>query len=122
MFKTFDLNFSEFCELFNEFDKWSNFKVKELSGGNIRILETYLILKSKTKFCILDEPFSHLSPKNVTVFTQIINEEKRNKGIILTDHLYNHIANISDDLYVIKDCSSYKVKNYNDLKKYGYIN
>jgi len=120
-FKYFDLDFSEFCNLFNEFSDWAQFKIQKLSGGNVRIIETYLILKSDTKFCILDEPFSHLSPKNAETFIKIINQEKDKKGIILTDHMYNYITKISDDIYVIKDCVSYKIDSIDKLKDYGYL-
>ena len=121
VFKYFNINYSEFCNLFSEFDDFYNFKINELSGGNIRIMETYLILKSDTKFCILDEPFSHLSPKNIGTFINIIKKEKEKKGIILTDHLYNYITDISDDLYLIRDCVSYKIDSIDKLKEYGYL-
>ena len=119
-FKYFGVDFSEFCDLFNEFADWEKFKVQKLSSGNVRIIETYLILKSDTKFCILDEPFSHLSPKNAELFMEIIKQEKDRKGIILTDHLYHYITEISDDLYVIKDCASYKIDDIDKLKDFGY--
>jgi len=120
-FERFDVSFSEFCNLFDEYDKFKDLKIWELSGGTIRIIETFLIIKSDTKFCILDEPFSHLSPKNISTFIQITKQEKEKKGIILTDHLYRHIADISDDLYVIAGGTSYKTKNIDELKKYGYL-
>jgi len=120
-FKYFDIDFSEFCNLFNEFSDWAQFKIQKLSGGNVRIIETYLILKSDTKFCILDEPFSHLSPKNAETFMEIIKQEKDKKGIILTDHMYHYITKISDDIYVIKDCASYKIDDIDKLKDYGYL-
>lgn len=120
-FKYFNINFSEFCNLFSEFSDWTQFKIRELSGGNIRIIETYLILKSDTNFCVLDEPFSHLSPKNTETFIEIMAQEKSKKGIILTDHMYNYITKISDDLYVINDCASYKIDDLDKLKDYGYL-
>jgi ABC-type multidrug transport system ATPase subunit len=120
-FKYFGVDFSEFCGLFNEFSDWAKFKIQKLSGGNVRIMETYLIIKSDTKFCILDEPFSHLSPKNAETFIEIIKQEKSKKGIILTDHMYHYITKISDDIYVIKDCVSYKIDDINKLKDYGYL-
>ena len=120
-FKYFDLDFSEFCYLFNEFSDWAKFKIRQLSGGDIRIIETYLILKSDAKFCILDEPFSHLSPKNAETFIEIIKKEKDKKGIIVTDHIYDYITKISDDLYVIKDGASYRIDDLEKLKDYGYL-
>ena len=121
-FKFFNADFTAFCDLFPEFRDWSYFKIKMLSTGNIRILETFLILTSKTDFCILDEPFSHLSPKNATVFMEIMKREKENKGIILTDHLYFYVTKVCDDLYVIKDCVTYPIDNLRKLNDYGYLN
>ena len=121
VFKYFNVDYVEFCELFQEFREWSNLKIKELSGGNIRIIETFLILKSNSKFCLLDEPFSHLSPKNMDIFAEILMQEKVKKGIILTDHMYQYITKVSDDLYVIKDCVSYKINDIDKLKDYGYL-
>jgi ABC-type multidrug transport system ATPase subunit len=120
-FKFFDIDFETFSRLFPDFLDWRQFKIKHLSGGNIRIVETYLILKSKTKFSILDEPFSHLTPRNCEIFIDIMQQEKANKGIIITDHLHRYITQASDDLYVIKDCVSYKVDSADELKEYGYL-
>ena len=46
-----------------------NFKSKEelhnfneFSGGERRLIETYIILKSDAEIVLLDEPFSHLAP------------------------------------------------------------
>ncbi len=45
--------------------KFHNYQRKtfgELSGGEARIAEIYLVLMSDAEFCILDEPFSNISP------------------------------------------------------------
>ena len=52
---------------------------------------------------------------------EIIKQEKVNKGIIFTDHLYNYITQLSDDLYMIKDSISYKIDGINNLKQFGYL-
>jgi len=120
-FKFFDLDFAEFCSLFSEFSEWPRFRIKELSGGNVRIIETYLIVKSKTKFCLLDEPFTHLSPQNARTFMDIINQEKDNKGFIITDQMYEYITEISDSLYLIKEGVSYKIEAIDKLREHGYL-
>jgi ABC-type lipopolysaccharide export system ATPase subunit len=122
IFKDFNLNFSQFIECFPEFEKYYNLKVKNLSGGEKRILEIFSILASKTMFCMLDEPFSRVMPIHVDTIKSIINEEKKNKGIIITDHLYEHIIDICDDIYVILNGKTYLTKDRNDLIKLGYIN
>lgn len=122
IFKDFDLNFSQFIEYFPEFEKYYNVKLKSLSGGEHRIIEIYIILASKTKFCMLDEPFSQVMPVHVDTIKSIINSEKKNKGIIITDHLYEHIIDICDEIYVITNGKTYLTKDKSDLVKLGYIN
>lgn len=122
IFKDFNLNFTEFTAYFPEFEKYYNDKLKNLSGGEIRIIEIYAILASKTKFCMLDEPFSQVMPKHVSTIKHLINNEKKNKGIIITDHLYEHIIDICDEIYVIADGKTYLTKDRSDLIRLGYIN
>lgn len=54
----FNLEFEDLISIFPEFKKLYKSKLVNLSGGEKRIIEIYLILVSKTKFCMLDEPFS----------------------------------------------------------------
>jgi len=122
IFKDFNLNFSDFTTYFPDFEKYYNDKLKNCSGGEIRILEIYVILASKTKFCMLDEPFSQVMPKHLSTIKSIINNEKKNKGIIITDHLYEHIIDICDDIYVIANGKTYLTKDRSDLVRLGYIN
>ena len=122
IFNDFDLNFSRFIYYFPEFEKYYRVKVKRLSGGERRILEIYSILASKTKFCMLDEPFSQVMPVHVNTIKTIINEEKKKKGMIITDHLYEHIMDICDEIYVIANGKTYLINDKNDLNQLGYIN
>ena len=71
---------------------------------------------------MLDEPFSQIMPVHVDIFKKIINKEKKNKGVIITDHLYEHVIDICDDLYVISNGKIYLIKNINDLLTLGYLN
>jgi ABC-type lipopolysaccharide export system ATPase subunit len=91
-----------------------------LSGGEKRIIETYLILKSQSKFVLLDEPFSHIAPIYINTIIELIQEEKHEKGIIITDHMYKYVTEISDDLYLLKDGWNKKVKNLSELEFYKY--
>lgn len=122
IFKDFNLNFSEFTTYFPEFEKYYSSKLKNCSGGEIRIIEIYAILASKTKFCMLDEPFSQVMPKHVSTIKRLINDEKSNKGIIITDHLYEHIIEICDEIYVITNGKTYLTNDSSDLARLGYIN
>jgi len=122
IFKDFNLNFSDFTTYFPDFEKYNNYTLKDLSGGEIRIIEIYVILASQTKFCMLDEPFSQVMPKHVSTIKRLINDEKKNKGIIITDHLYEHIIDICDEIYVIANGKTYLTKDRSDLIQLGYLN
>jgi len=122
IFKDFNLNFSGFTTYFPDFEKYNNYTLKDLSGGEIRIIEIYVILASQTKFCMLDEPFSQVMPKHVSTIKRLINDEKKNKGIIITDHLYEHIIDICDEIYVIANGKTYLTKDRSDLIQLGYLN
>jgi ABC-type lipopolysaccharide export system ATPase subunit len=62
IFKDYELNFEDFENLFPFYQSKYKSSFQSLSGGQRRIIEIYIISKSKTQFVILDEPFSHLSP------------------------------------------------------------
>jgi len=121
IFSDFGLDFASFVSRFPEFEKYYQMKLGKLSGGERRIIEVYAILASKTKFSMLDEPFSHIMPLHVEALKNIMNEEKQNKGIIITDHLYSYITEISDHLYVITNGKAHLTKGIEDLKTLGYI-
>lgn len=121
IFKDFKLEFSNFLDHFPEFEKYYNVRIKNLSGGERRIVEIYMIIASDTKFCLLDEPFSHIMPVHVDAIKRLIISEKKNKGILITDHLYDHITDISDDLYVIVNGKTHLTNGVKDLESMGYI-
>lgn len=121
IFKDFDLDFSLFIGHFPEFEKFFHTKLKELSGGERRIVEIYSILASKAKFCMLDEPFSQVMPVHVESLKLLINKEKQNKGIIVTDHLYRQIIDVCDDIYALFNGKTYLTKDPSDLVKLGYL-
>jgi len=120
IFEDFELDFFDFTNEFPAFEKFHKAKFKNLSGGEQRILEIYSILVSKTKFCMLDEPFSQVMPLHVETIKNLILREKKNKGIILTDHLYKYLIDICDNIYVINEGKTYLTKSLQDLETLGY--
>lgn len=120
IFHDFELAYDEFIQEFLGFANYHTEKFKGLSRGEQRISEIYIILVSKTKFCLLDEPFSHVMPLHVDTIKKLIEKEKQNKGILITDHLYKHVVDICDDLYVINDGAVYLTKSLQDLETLGY--
>lgn len=93
----------------------------ELSGGEARIVEMYLVLMSDADFCILDEPFSNIAPNCVDKMQSLIQTQKKNKGIIISDHLYEDILEVTDDLFLLRDGYTFPIKSRDDLIRNGYI-
>jgi len=120
VFQDFRLDFQNFINDFPEFEKYCRTSLRKLSGGERRIVEIYAILVSKAKFCMLDEPFTHILPLHVDTIKRLIEREKKTKGILITDHLYKHIIDICDDLYVISNGKTWLVDGIQDLERLGY--
>lgn len=120
IFSDFKLDFADLVFNFPELEKFYKSKLINLSGGERRIIEIYTILVSQTKFCMLDETFSQVMPIHVDSIKKLIQREKENKGIIITDHKYKHIVDICDDLYVISSGKTYLTKDIEDLETLGY--
>lgn len=119
-FQLFGNDFHEFTNYFPSFEVIESTKFKNLSGGEKRIIETFLILKSPGKFALLDEPFSHIAPVHINTIIDLIQDQKPKKGIIITDHMYKYVTELSDDLYLLKDGWNRKVKNLSELEFYKY--
>lgn len=96
-------------------------KFRNLSGGQRRIVEVFLTLKSSSRIILLDEPFSHISPVQVEAIKKLIATEKQHKIIVITDHLYREITAVSDTIYLIKNGSSKRVDKLTELEDYKYI-
>ena len=108
----------------NDFPEYAGRVMKPFrtfSFGQKRLIETYILLNSPSDFILLDEPFSYLMPVHVEKLKQIIGVEKKKKGIVITDHLYHDLLDVTDDLYLITDGRSYSVKSPDDLRLHGYV-
>lgn len=121
IFADFELEYSFFEKYFIDFKTKYNSTIDELSSGQRRLVESYILIKSSSKFILLDEPFSHLTPLLVENIKELIIEEKANKGFLITDHLYHHIADINDDLYLLRDGKTHLIKNMQEITFLGYI-
>ena len=96
-------------------------KVGKLSLGQLRYLELLIIGNLNHQFLMLDEPFSMIEPIYKDVIKDLLLDFKKTKGIILTDHYYNDVLEITDKNFVIKDADKIEIKDKNDLVKYEYL-
>jgi lipopolysaccharide export system ATP-binding protein len=117
----FQLSFPDFENRFPEFREKHDSKVSHLSGGQWRTLEIYIIAKTPSLFAILDEPFTHLNPIQIEKIKEFLLEEKTNKGFLITDHMYSHLLDISDAVYLLKDGKTHLTKTVSDLDTLGYV-
>ena len=120
IFRDFDLDFTSFTGRFSGFQSRYRSSIGSLSGGDRRLVELYVIVKSKSQFAMLDEPFSHLSPVQVEKVKELLMEEKANKGFIITDHLYQHIIEVCNDLYVLVNGKTHLTRGLEDIERLGY--
>jgi ABC-type multidrug transport system ATPase subunit len=120
IFLDFGLDYSLFQIRFPEFKNRHRQKIKLFSGGEQRLIALYLIVKSKTFFAILDEPFTHLNPAQIEKVRELLIEEKENKGILITDHMYKNVTDISDTLYILSNGKTHLSKSPEDIETLGY--
>jgi len=120
VFRDFELDYSVFSKMFPEFASKYTTAVGNLSGGEHRLVELYVILKSKSLFAILDEPFTHLTLIQIEKVKELLLEERKHKGLLITDHMYQHVVDICDNLFVLSDGSTHPIKNIEDIETLGY--
>jgi len=104
-----------------QFKNRFNTRVADFSGGERRWIELYLIVKCESQFALLDEPFTHLSPLQIEEATALINDEKGNKGFLISDHLHEHVTKIADTLYLLTDGKTHLIKNVDEIESLGYL-
>ncbi|TDN87251.1 ABC-type cobalamin/Fe3+-siderophores transport system ATPase subunit [Salegentibacter sp. 24] len=121
IFKYHKVSWKHFTQRFPSFKAFKNFGLKKLSGGERRLISSWLILKSPSDMVLLDEPFSHLAPVYCEIIKREILIEKHHKAILMTDHLYRDILELSDDLYFLKDGCSRLITTPKELEDHHYL-
>jgi ABC-type Mn2+/Zn2+ transport system ATPase subunit len=111
---------NEFAEQ-DVYQKFGTKKTDELSGGELRQLETLMILYSKADFILMDEPFTHVSPVQSEGFKALIRRVGKVKGIIITDHQYYNILDVSDRIILIESGTTRHITGNEDLVAYNYL-
>lgn len=94
---------------------------RQLSGGEKRIIEILLMVYSNSRYILLDEPFNGVAPKSIEDIKARIREQSQTKGIILTDHDYRNIIDVSDRIIFLFDGGTKEVTSLDELKYWGYV-
>ncbi|SFU08171.1 ABC transporter [Algoriphagus locisalis] len=98
-----------------------NKKISALSGGEKRYLQVLLILNLPTAFALLDEPFSQVEPLYRADIKGLIDLHKQEKGIIITDHDYVNLMDVSDKTFLLTGGALKPIQDRKQLVEYNYL-
>lgn len=76
--------------------KIENQVIGTLSCGELRYFEILLLCRLPHRFIFLDEPFSMIEPLLQDAIKDLLFSIKKEKGIIITDHYYNDVLQVTD--------------------------
>jgi len=96
-------------------------KSRQLSGGEKRLIEIFLIIYSDAKFILIDEPFNGVAPVYKNEIKSLIREQSQFKGFIISDHDYVNILDIATKVILLHDGGTRAIKGKEELKYWGYI-
>lgn len=93
-------------------------RVYQLSGGERRFLELALMLTLERPFVLLDEPFSELEPLYKQHARELIAAAAAaGSGVILTDHDYQQILQVSQRVVLMHGGETRPVHDRSELEK-----
>jgi ABC-type multidrug transport system ATPase subunit len=92
-----------------------------LSLGELKYFEVVLLSQLPHPFLLMDEPFSMLEPLHKERLKEFLQELKQRKGILVTDHYYQDVLEVSDKNLVLKEGIAHKINNEADLRKFEYL-
>ncbi|MDH5366928.1 MAG: ATP-binding cassette domain-containing protein [Cyclobacteriaceae bacterium] len=93
----------------------------DLSGGERRFFEVLLLMNLPAKFVLLDEPFAGIEPLYKEKIKELVNEYKKEKGFIITDHDYRNIIDASDRIILITSGVCKPINKLQQLEEYNYL-
>lgn len=91
-------------------------KVYQLSGGELRYLEVWLLMCQPTDFLLLDEPFTGIEPIYVALILELIDCFRDTKGFIVSDHNYRYLLDIASQVLLLQNGSCQQIDKKEDLE------
>ena len=89
--------------------------------GQLRYFEVLLLANLDHPFLMLDEPFSMIEPLYKVEIKKFLVQLKKKKGIIITDHYYNDVLEITDENFLIKDGTIVPITSKQSLREMEYL-
>jgi ABC-type multidrug transport system ATPase subunit len=119
--KLYQVSVDKVVSSFPELEQDLGLSHTQVSGGRLRLFEVLLVLFRNTPFCLLDEPFTGLSPLMVERLQEVIVGEKEDKGILISDHMFRQVMAIADDVYLLSNGTTFLIKEQEELARRGYL-
>lgn len=102
-------------------DRFDSKKIGQLSLGQLRYLEVLLVGNLEHPFLLLDEPFSMIEPLYKEAIKTLLKKLTFYKGIIVTDHYYKDVLDITHRNYLLKDSKLIVITKEEDLIALEYL-
>lgn len=118
--KVVRLFLGECCDFFADpvMARIARTRVRDLSGGELRLLEIRLILQSPARYLLLDEPFNGLSTLAAETVRQQIVRSAETRGIVITDHCFREVFRIATRYVLLRDGCLREVSGVSELSSY----
>ncbi|MGE0077932.1 MAG: ATP-binding cassette domain-containing protein [Bacteroidales bacterium] len=101
--------------------RYDSLKFGQLSHGEKKYFEIILVSQLPHSVMIFDEPFSMIDPLEQELISNLLQKLKKNKIVIITDHYYRNVLNITDQNLLIKNGESQKINSVEELIQGGYL-
>lgn len=110
-------------KLFNDdlLQPFLNRTVRNLSGGERKLVEVLAVIHSEAEFILLDQPYSGLSPILTEKVMKMIKEKSNEKGFIISNFMTEYALELSDEIYFLQDRTLRKIKDLNELQQHYYL-
>ncbi len=100
---------------------FTSLRINQLSHGQRKYFEIVLSCHLPHPFIMIDEPFSMLEPLQKESLKLILKAISIHKGVLLTDHYYSDVLDITTKQMVLKDGLSFPISSEDDLRHFEYI-
>ncbi|NML56187.1 ATP-binding cassette domain-containing protein [Chryseobacterium cheonjiense] len=95
--------------------------MRNLSGGERKMVEVLTIIHSNADFILLEEPYSGLSPILTEKVMRMIKEMSRKKGFIISNFMTEYALELSDEIYLLSDAYLRQIKDLRELRLHYYL-
>lgn len=100
---------------------YNSLRYGQLSGGEKKYFEIMLISQLPHSVMIFDEPFSMIDPIEQELISDLLRKLKKDKIVIITDHYYRNVLNITDRYLLINNGKSQKINSVDELIQGEYL-